>query len=244
MHIEIVEGLEELARRAADAVCALVRQKPDAVLGLASGATPRGLYAELARRGRDAAADFGRVTAFAVDELHGVPKDHPATNVSYFREQLTQHVPLRALHVMDSGAADAEAECVHFGQLIEEAGGLDLVVLGIGRNGHLAFNEPGSPFDSRARRVALAPTTREPYAQHFGSLDATPAFGLTLGMEDLLAPRDVLLLASGADKAEVVARTLQGPVAEALPASALRRHPRLTVLLDEDAAAQLRQGPS
>jgi glucosamine-6-phosphate deaminase len=239
MHIETTDSQEELARRAADAVCALARERPDAAIGLASGKTPLGLYAELARRVRDGEADLSGVAAFAVDELHGVRRNHPATNATYFREHLTQHLRLRAFHLLDSETQRPEKECERFSRLIEDAGGLDLAVLGIGQNGHLAFNEPGSPLDSRCRRVALDRSTREAYAPLFGSLDATPTFGLTLGLADLLAARRVLLLATGGDKAKVVALALEGPVTKAVPASALQRHKQLTVLLGREAAARL-----
>jgi len=246
MPTEIVGTEGELAQRAAEIVCGLVREEPGVALGLASGKTPLGLYAELARRVRARETDLSGITAFAVDELHGLSRQHPATNASYFREHLTRQVPLRAFHLMDSEAKPAEEECARLLRLIEQAGGLALVVLGIGKNGHLGFNEPGSPLDSRCRRVCLDRPTRETYAPLFGSLDGVPAFGLTLGLADLLGARAVLLLATGADKAEMVAQALEGPVAEAVPASALQRHPRLTVLLDREAGARLRhaQGAS
>jgi glucosamine-6-phosphate deaminase len=244
MQVEIAETPEECGRRAADVVCAVARAKPRTALGLASGKTPLWLYAELARRVRVEEAGFRDITAFAIDELYGVPPDHPATNATYFRRELTDRLPLRALHVMDSETPDPGAECGRIQRLIEDAGGLDLVVLGIGGNGHLAFNEPGSPFDSRARKVALEPMSREPYVPFFGSLEATPAFGLTLGIADLLAAPRALLLANGAEKAEAIARALQGPVTEELPASALQRHPDLIVVLDREAAARLRHAPS
>jgi glucosamine-6-phosphate deaminase len=148
-------------------------------------------------------------------------------------------VSLRALHLLDSQAGDPEAECARFRRLIAASGGLDLVVLGVGPNGHLAFNEPGSPFDSVARRVALAATTRETYAPLFGA-EGPPEYGLTLGVADLLAARRVLLLAFGRTKAGVVARALERPMTEELPASALQRHPQATVLLDREAASALR----
>ena len=244
MRVEVVATPEEFARRAADVVCAAARAKARAAVGLASGKTPLGLYAELSRRVRVGEADLGDVTAFAIDELYGVPPDHPATNASYFRRELAEHVPLRALHVMDSETPEPGVECARFSRLIDDAGGLDLVVAGIGTNGHLAFNEPGAPFDSRSRKVALKPPSREPYAALFGPLEATPSFGLTLGIADLLAARRVLLVASGTEKAEAVVRALEGPVTEALPASALQRHPDLFVVLDREAAARLRQAPS
>ena len=238
MRCEVADGPDALAQRAADAVCRAVERKPEAVLGLASGATPLALYAELSARIAAGDADFRNVTAFAVDELHGVPRGHPATNASYFARHLAG-VPLRALHILDSEAADPVAECARFRRLIEAAGGIDLVVLGIGANGHIAFNEPGRPFDARAGRVALAETTRRVYAAAFGSFEATPAFGLTLGLADIVSARAVLLLAGGAEKAEAVALALKGPVTEQIPASILQKHAGLTVLLDREAASRL-----
>ncbi len=239
MRVVVTESAEEFAQRAAGGVVEVVAGRHRAALGLPSGSTPLGLYAGLARRVREGEADLSGATVFAVDELHGVPGDHPATNASYFRERLARRVPLRACHVMDSSAADAAAECERFARLIEAAGGLDLVVLGIGRNGHIAFNEPGSPFDSRCRLVELTPSTREPYAALFGSPEAAPAHGLTLGIADLLEAPRVLLLASGGDKAAAVTQALERPATEALPASVLQRHPALTVVLDEAAASGL-----
>lgn len=242
MRIEVITTQEQFARRAADIVCAVVRGQPAAAIGLPSGNTPLGLYAELARRVRDGNADFSRVTAFAIDELHGVGRDHPATNASYFRQQLIERLPLRSFHVLDSETEQPEIECDRFRRLIEEAGGLDLVVLGVGLSGHIAFNEAGSSFDSRARRVALAGATRQTYAHLFGFADQAPAFGLTLGIADLLAAREALLLGRGLDKAAMVAKALEGPLSEALPASALQRHPELTVVLDQEAASRLSKG--
>ena len=244
MRVHAVATGEEFDREAAGVVCAVVRERPAAAIGLPSGRTPLGMYAELARRIDEERADFSRVAAFAIDELHGVRAAHPSTNSSYFREHLTHHVSLRALHVLDCESEEPEAECERFTRLIEEAGGLDLAVLGIGVNGHIAFNEPGSSFSSHARKVALDGTTREPYAQHFGSAEAVPAFGLTLGIADLLAARRVLLLASGIAKASVVAQALEGPIREALPGSALQRHQELTVILDREAASGLREHAS
>jgi glucosamine-6-phosphate deaminase len=237
MQIVVVKA-EEFAAQAANVVCDAVAMNPRAALGLATGRTPIGMYAELKRRAATGAVYFEHVTAFAIDELHGVPAAHPVTNASY----LAAHAPapLRA-HVMDCAASDGNAECERFASQIEKSGGLDLAILGIGVNGHLAFNEPGSTLDSRARRVRLAASTREPYIEAFGSLDATPEFGLTLGMYELLAAREVLLLANGAAKAAIVARALDGPVTEDVPAAALQHHANVTVVLDQVAASGLRQ---
>jgi glucosamine-6-phosphate deaminase len=235
----IAASEEQSARMAADVLCEVVQQRPDAVVGLPSGNTPLGLYDELARRFAAGVVDLSGVTAFAIDELYGVPPGHPATNATYFRERVTPRIPLRALHVMASEALDPDAECARFTRLIENAGGLEVALVGIGRNGHLAFNEPGSPFDSHPRLAELTDETRAPYVEAFGSLEATPSRGLTLGIADLRAARRVVLLALGADKADIVSQALEGAVTEALPASVLRRHPHLTVVLDQPAGSRL-----
>jgi glucosamine-6-phosphate deaminase len=240
VRVVVLKSLVDLSKRAADLVCELIRTNPDLCIALPSGKSPLGLYEELARRVAVREADLDGVTAFAIDELHGVPRDHPATNASYFAKHATR-LGLGALHVMDSEADDADAECARFAAEIADAGGIDLAVLGIGVNGHLAFNEPGSPLDSRARLVRLAPSTREPYIEAFGSLDATPEFGLTLGVADLMAARRVLLLASGRSKAKAVADALEGPVTEDVPASVLQEHMDVTVLLVKEAAALLKK---
>lgn len=238
MRCEVLDGPVELARRAADVVCRAAERKSGIVLGLPSGSTPIGLYRELTRRARAGEADFNAATAFAIDEFLGIARSHPATNTSYFREHLAA-VRLRAVHAFDSATLDPNAECARFEARIQAAGGLDLLVLGIGVNGHIAFNEPGSPIDSRARRVALAAPTRAAYAQAFGDPEDVPAFGLTLGIAELLAARAVLLLASGIDKAEIVVQALEGPASDAVPASALQQRSDATVLLDRSAASRL-----
>jgi glucosamine-6-phosphate deaminase len=238
MRCQVFDTADALSQCAADAVSAVIEHKPDAVLGLASGATPVGLYAELSARVRAGTADLQDVTAFAIDELYGVARTHRATNASYFARHFAD-VPLRALHLLDSEATDPAGECGRFRRMIETAGGFDLVVLGIGVNGHIAFNEPGTPFDSRAGRVTLAESTRQVYEAAFGSFGATPPFGLTLGIADIVSAREVLLLATGAEKAEAVARALEGPVTVDLPASILQKHAGLTVLIDSAASARL-----
>ncbi|MEX1254177.1 MAG: glucosamine-6-phosphate deaminase [Dehalococcoidia bacterium] len=230
---------EQFARMAADVLGEVVANRPDAAIGLPSGRTPLSLYDELARRVDAGVVDLSAVTAFAIDELYGVPPEHSATNATYFAERVSSRIPLRALHVMASDPPDSDAECARFARLIEDAGGLEIALVGIGRNGHIAFNEPGSPFDSQARLVELSDDTRAPYIEGFGSLAATPSRGLTLGIADLRAARRVVLVALGAGKADIVSQALEGAVTEALPASVLRRHPHLTVVLDQPAGSRL-----
>jgi len=227
----------DLGCRACDALADLLTRRRDAVLALPTGETPVPFYTELSRRAADGRIDLSEAVAFALDEWYGVPPTHPGTNAAFFRRW--PPLPLRALHLMRSDAPNAEAECRRFAALLREAGGLDLAVLGIGLNGHLAFNEPGSAFDSRCRPLALTEITRRSHAAAFGGLAATPATGLTLGLADIMEATDVLLLASGDAKAGVLRDALAGPVTESLPASVLQRHPRLTVIADRAAAAGL-----
>ncbi len=227
----------ELGRLAADLLAETASARRDAVLGLPTGRTPVPLYAELGRRSMQGAIDLSGAVAFALDEWLGVPGDHPATNAAFFRRHLS--FPLAALHLMPSDAVDPATECRAFASLLRESGGLDLAVLGIGLNGHLAFNEPASAFDSRCRPVDLTETTRRAHQDEFGGLASTPVRGLTLGLADLMEARQALLLASGPAKAPVLARALFGPVTEAVPASVLQRHPSLVVIADRAAAADL-----
>jgi glucosamine-6-phosphate deaminase len=240
MRIEIVAGEEALAVRAADIVCDAVRAQPTSALGLPTGGTPIATYAELSRRAAEERAGFSRATAFAVDEFLGVATMTRGTNSAFFRDHL--RVRLRALHVPDASPVDADAHIAAFADAIREAGGIDLCVRGIGVNGHIAFNEPGSGRASRARVVELARPSREAHAAAFGSLDAVPKRGLTLGIADLLESRAILVLASGAAKAVIVARPIEGPQSADVPASWLQSHSDVTWLLDESAATGLTRG--
>ena len=237
MPVEVVRDAAALARRAADIVCAVASKKRDALLGLPTGDTPRALYAVLALRAESGACDLGGVAAYAVDEFLGARRDTPGTNSMYFRSSV--NVPVRTLNIPNPSPANPAEHIDAYADAIRRAGGFDLCVLGIGRNGHVAFNEPGSAEDSRARVVELEASSREAHAEAFGSLEAVPARGLTLGIADLLEARTLLVLASGAAKSAVVARAIEGPPAADLPASWLQRHANITWLLDEAAAARL-----
>jgi glucosamine-6-phosphate deaminase len=233
---------ESLARAAADVICDAVRAQPDALLAFPTGITPIHAYAEIAERVERGDADFSRATVFAVDEFTGVTAATPGTNTVFYRDHLT--FPLATLHVPDPGAEDPEACIKAYARQLAGAGGIDLCVLGIGTNGHVAFNEPGSKRDSRARVIELAPTSRDAHAADFGSIEAVPDRAMTLGIADLLAARALLVLASGEHKASIVRDAIEGPETASIPASWLRTHHDLTWLLDEAAASLLsRPGP-
>ncbi len=236
----VARDAEELARRAADCIVDLVAARPDAVLALPTGRTPLGMYPELVDRVRGGQADLSLVTVFALDEFAGVPHQHPASNSSYLVRNLLAHAPVARAFSLDGTPSDYDEECRAYEAAIAEAGGIDLAVLGIGRSGHVGFNEPGSAFDSRTRRVKLRPESREDLTWAFPDSRSAPGYGLTMGLGTIMAARAILLLATGERKAQILARALRGRPTPRVPASVLQRHPRLIVIADNAAAALLR----
>ena len=241
MELVIVDSYREMSLLVADKITALVRRKPTAVLGLATGSTPLGLYEELVRRHREEGLDFSQVTTFNLDEYWGLAADHPASYHYFMQQNLFAHINVRpeAIHIPSGVAANIEEECARYEAAIRQAGGIDLQILGIGRNGHIGFNEPGTPFDSRTHIVDLAEDTRRANARFFNSIDEVPRHAVTMGIATIVEAREILLLASGAEKAWAVAQTLEGEVTPAVPASVLQKHPRAIVVADRVAAAQV-----
>lgn len=237
----IARDYRELSRLAADRVSAVVAEKPAAVLGLATGSTPIGLYAELVARSRAGELDLRQVTTFNLDEYLGLPRTHPASYWQFMQAHLFRHVPVRAerIHLPRGDAPDPEAECRAYEAAIAAAGGIDLQVLGIGGNGHIGFNEPGAPFDSVTRVVDLTAETRAANARFFARPDEVPRQAISMGIRTIMQARRILLLASGEGKAAAVAAALTGPVTTAVPASVLQRHPDVTVIMDAAAAGLL-----
>lgn len=237
MRIDILPDGAALASRAADVICDAARRVPRPAIGLPTGETPVRAYAVVARRVAAGACAMSHVAVWAVDEFADVPRDTPGTNSAFFARHIA--FPLGALHLPDAGAHDADAEARAFATRLRDAGGLDLCVLGIGVNGHIAFNEPGSPANAPARAVELTPESRAAHAAAFGGVDAVPLRGMTLGVADILAARAILVLASGGGKAAIVQRAIEGAPVPAVPASWLQNHGDVTWLLDAAAASML-----
>ncbi|MFJ5977291.1 glucosamine-6-phosphate deaminase [Pseudarthrobacter oxydans] len=242
MEVVILNGSKQIARLAADAVEDLLRRKPDAVLGLATGSTPLPVYDELAARHERDGLDFSRASGFALDEYVGLPPGHPESYREVVRREFTNRVNIRPenVHGPDGAAADIPAACRAYEEAIAAAGGVDLQILGVGTDGHIAFNEPGSSFASRTRIKSLLEQTRRDNARFFSSLADVPHHVLTQGLGTILDARHVILLATGAQKAQAVRDFVEGPVAAICPASILQFHPHATVLLDEAAASALK----
>jgi len=241
MEVVILPGAKPIAVLAADAIEALLRNKPDAVLGLATGSSPLPVYEELERRHRRG-LDFSRVRAFALDEYVGLPPGHPGSYREVIRHEFTGRVNIRPenVHGPDGEAADVPAACRAFEEAIRAAGGVDLQLLGLGTDGHIGFNEPGSSLASRTRIKTLVEQTRRDNARFFSNLAEVPHHVITQGLGTILEARHVILLATGAQKAQAVRDLVEGPVAAICPASVLQLHPHVTVLLDEAAASSLR----
>lgn len=218
-----------------------VRKKPSAVLGLATGRTPELVYQRLCDLHRTENLDFSRVTTFNLDEYIGIPASHPQSYRSTMQRSLFGHVniPADRTFLPNGMAPDLEAECEGYERRIIEAGGIDLQLLGIGLNGHLAFNEPLSSLSSRTRTKSLTPETREQNAAFFEGAENVPSRAITMGVGTILDSRWCIMLATGASKAEILHRAVEGPIQSVVTASALQMHKKCTVIVDEAAAAHL-----
>jgi glucosamine-6-phosphate deaminase len=241
MEVIIQPDSRSAAAIAARIVARLVREKPAAVLGLATGKTPLPLYAELARLHREEGLDFSRVTTFNLDEYVGVAPDHPASYSAYMRKNLFDliNVPEDRIHIPEGLAKDVPALCSAYEEAIAAAGGLDVQILGIGGDGHIGFNEPTSSLASRTRIKTLTERTRRDNAADFGGEDKVPRHVITMGVGTIMESGMCLLLAFGSKKAGAVAQMIEGPVTAMVPASILQMHPSAKILLDEDAASAL-----
>lgn len=210
------------------------------VLGLATGSSPLDVYAELIRRHQDGLS-FADLSAFLLDEYVGLPRSHPASYDRFIRENLTDHldIPPDRVRGPDGGAPDPFVEAVAYGELIAAEGPVDLQILGIGTNGHIGFNEPTSSLNSPVRVKTLSDQTRQDNARFFSSLEEVPRHVITQGLGTIGSAREVVLIATGAHKAQAVAAAVEGPLSARCPASVLQLHPLATVVVDEAAASGL-----
>ncbi len=243
MEVIISRDPARIATIAADAVCALLDRKPDAVLGLATGSSPLPVYTELVRRHRAGEVSFARARAFTLDEYVGLPPEHPERYANVIRAEFTDHVDFDPanIHGPDGLADDLMEAGRAYDRAIAAAGGVDLQILGIGTDGHIAFNEPGSSLASRTRVKTLTQRTRMDNARFFGGdIEQVPQLCLTQGLGTIMEARHAILVATGAGKAEAVRQLVEGPVSALWPATILQHHPHATVLLDDDAASALK----
>ncbi|MFO0816568.1 MAG: glucosamine-6-phosphate deaminase [Pirellulales bacterium] len=243
MRVIIEKDSAAVSRRAASFIARLIRRKPACVLGLATGSSPVGAYQELIRMHREEGLNFTRVTTFNLDEYVGLAPTHPQSYRTFMQQQFFDHVnlPANQTHVPDGRALDFETASREYELRIREAGGIDLQLLGIGSDGHIAFNEPGSSLGSRTRLKTLTSETIRDNARFFGSEDLVPRLAVTMGVGTILEARRCLLVAMGEGKAKAIRETIEGPVTSQITASALQLHRDVVVVIDESAASQLQR---
>jgi glucosamine-6-phosphate deaminase len=219
----------------------LIRQKPNAVLGLATGSTPIPVYQSLIQKHKTAGLDFSQVKTFNLDEYIGVSPTHSASYHHYMKSHLFDHIHIRPenTNLPNGLAPDIEAHCNEYEAQIKHAGGIDLQLLGIGGEGHIGFNEPSSSLASRTRVKTLIQRTRDDNKKFFLPGEEVPEHVITMGIATIMEAKTILLLAFGAAKAEAIARSLEGPITARIPASILQMHPKTIVLLDDAAASKL-----
>ncbi|MEH6579316.1 MAG: glucosamine-6-phosphate deaminase [Amphritea sp.] len=242
MQVIIARSAQEVAQLGADYYARLLEKKHHAVLGLATGGTPVALYNELIQRCTNNELSFRDVRTFNLDEYVGLDPSHPQSYRYFMNKHLFDHVDIVTgnTHVPD-GMADPELAAKRYEELIQDLGGIDLQVLGIGSNGHIGFNEPSSSLSSRTRIKTLMPETVSDNSRFFAADEFQPSLAITMGIGTILDARKVLLLATGAAKADAVQAMVEGPLAARCPASALQMHSDVVVIVDEEAAANLSQ---
>ncbi len=242
MEIIIVPDYDTVCAEAAGLIQRAWKRKHAQVLGLPTGQTPLGLYEKLAGLCRSGEMDFSEVTTFNVDEYLGLEESHPQSFAFYMDNNLFRHVNIKKenIHRLSGKPADIEEHCREYEMKIRRAGGIDIQILGIGTNGHVAFNEPSSSLSSRTRLETLTQESVSANAHFFKDEKEVPRFCLTMGVGTILDSRMILLLASGSTKAAAVAGAIEGPVTAFNPASALQLHPQAKFILDEDASSELK----
>jgi glucosamine-6-phosphate deaminase len=242
MLVIIGDDYQDVSIKAAHFVAKNLQKKPNLVLGLATGNTPLGLYKELVRLHKEEGLDFWRVTTFNLDEYLGLTGNHQQSFHYYIHKNFLDHVNInpKSIHVPDGGIrSNFEEYCQQYEDAIRNAGGIDLQILGIGKTGHIGFNEPTSSLASRTRIKTLAEPTIQENQKTFGTDAKVPPCAITMGIGTILEAKRILLLASGAHKSDAIAKAIEGPITSTITASALQMHEDVTVVLDQEAATRL-----
>ena len=242
MHLKVkkVKNAEEMGKAAADEFEAVIHAKPACVIGLATGSTPLPLYRELIAREKAGKLDFSRVRSANLDEYKGLAPDHPQSYRRFMQENLFDHISIKPENtiVPDGLAEDVQAMCEAYERKIEDWGGVDCQLLGIGHDGHIGFNEPCSEFPKMTHEVQLTEMTREANKRFFDSIDEVPTAAFTMGIGTVMAAKKIVMVITGADKAEILNKVFFGPVTPEVPGSILQFHPDVTLICDEAAASK------
>ncbi|RCX19790.1 glucosamine-6-phosphate deaminase [Fontibacillus phaseoli] len=237
LNIIKVKGEQLFNETGAGIIASLLQSNPRAVLGLATGSTPVGVYQKLIELYRDGVVSFKQASSYNLDEYIGLAEDHPESYRRFMNEKLFNHIdiPLESTHVPAGNTGDPTQAATDYTRLLEKAGQLDLQLLGLGHNGHIGFNEPGEELQGPTHIVELDERTRQANARFFPSIEEVPTHAITMGIGSILQAKQILLMAKGEDKAEIVARALKGPITTKCPASFLQTHPNVVVVLDQAA---------
>ena len=237
MKLICIENYAEMSVVTGKIIVDKIRTTQSLTLGFATGSTPKGVYNYLIEDHRANGTSYQQVKSVNLDEYIGLKAQDPNSYHYFMRQNLFDHLDIKQnhTHIPNGAAGDLEQECLRYEQLIKALGGVDLQLLGIGQNGHIGFNEPGTPFSSRTQIVTLARNTREANSRFFNSLEDVPTHAITMGIASILESKEILLLVSGEKKAEALLKFMNGEISEEFPASALKHHQNVTVIADRDA---------
>lgn len=241
MEVIVKNSYEEMSTLAAEMIAKIVRSKPNAVLGLATGSTPVGVYKELIRMHKQEGLDFSHIITFNLDEYVGLLPTHDQSYRYFMNDNLFNYINIdkKNTHVPDGMAKDIPAFCKWYEEQMLKAGGIDVQLLGIGGNGHIAFNEPGSSLGSRTRVKTLDDKTIKDNARFFKSMDEVPKYAITMGIGTIMEARSLILLANKENKADAISKTVEGPITAMVPATIVQLHPKATIITDKAAASKL-----
>ncbi|WP_059172059.1 glucosamine-6-phosphate deaminase [Bacillus sp. FJAT-27445] len=237
MKIIKVSNSTEMSKTAGEMIAEKVKSNPEIVLGLATGGTPVGTYQHLIEDHQKNGTSYSKASSVNLDEYIGLPRTDVNSYYAFMKTNLFDHIDIKPerTFIPDGSAPDLEAECANYEKKIAELGGVDLQLLGIGRNGHIAFNEPGTPFSSRTHIISLTEETIADNARFFASPEEVPTKAITMGISTILESKEIILLANGKSKAEAIRSLVKGEITEDFPASALQRHGNVTIIADEEA---------
>lgn len=241
MRVVVVENYEEMSKKAAAIICSQVILKPNSVLGLATGDTPLGMYKELVEAFNKKEVDFSEVKSFNLDEYYDISKESEQSYHYFMDHNLFKYINIKKenTHIPDGNTKNIDAECRNYDEQIKRTGGIDIQVLGIGKNGHIGFNEPDVNFEAETHLVKLNQSTIDANSRFFGSKDEVPTQAISMGMKTIMESKKIILLANGEAKADAIHKTLRGKISPEVPASILQIHPDVTIIIDKEAAKLL-----
>ncbi len=237
MKFIVCKDYDEMSKKAAEIMAEVIKNKPECVLGLATGSTPTGMYKELINMNKSGEISFDKVVSYNLDEYYPISPDNDQSYRYFMNDNLFNHIDIKMenTHVLNGEAQNPEEECAKYDKAIEAAGGIDIQVLGIGRNGHIAFNEPDEALIAPTHKTGLTEDTIDANARFFESADDVPKHALTMGMASIFGARKIILLANGASKNDAVKDLLSDEIKTSNPSTLLKLHPDVTILCDKEA---------